>query len=37
MLSEYEQMQKLEGSSMRRRTAGFVVVLSLLVIVVGMG
>ncbi|HEU5407011.1 MAG TPA: sialidase family protein, partial [Nitrospira sp.] len=31
MLSEHELMQMLEGSSMRRRTAGFAVVLSLLV------
>ncbi|MGE3976808.1 MAG: sialidase family protein [Nitrospira sp.] len=30
MLSEHEQMQKPEGLSMRRRTAGLVVVLSLL-------
>jgi hypothetical protein len=31
MLSEHEQMKRLAGSSMRRRTAGLVVVLSLLV------
>ena len=31
MLSKHEQMQELEGSPMRRRTAGFVMVLSLLV------